>query len=122
MKLLKMKFNNQQIAFFIIIGVLLVYILFFTRPKGSLPNDQAEFDKMKTEISAARDSLTRYDDTLHSLKSTISVLVEQLDDNQPKYKTIYRAYERKTKSVDSYTVDSVEQFLADRYRQDSTEQ
>lgn len=113
-------FQKPSIGTYILLGIILILLVLVifrkTPPSPNSSLQQHTKDSLIREISRAKDSVAHfYEGKLKSLDSSFKAKQDKINSNDTKIKEVYKAYERKVNTVNSWDVDSLQRFFSDRY-------
>lgn len=108
------------ITIFVFIGAAIIF--YRSNVKKDLEY-QKVINDLNNQIKVKEDSIVLFREKVELFVDRVYKAEKQLEENKTKIKKIYKEYEIHLLSVDSYDIDELERFFANRYKDStSTEQ
>lgn len=108
------------ITIFVFIGAAIIF--YRSNVKKEIEYKKA-IDSLTHQVHLKEDSIVAYKEQVGIFVDKVRRAEAQLEENKTKIKKIYKEYEIHLLSVDSYDIDELERFFANRYKDStSTEQ
>lgn len=104
------------ITIFVFIGAAVIF--YRSNVKKELAYKQ-QIEDLNNQIKAKEDSINAFREKVDIFVEKVHRAEKQLEENKTKIKKIYKEYEIHLLSVDSYDIDELERYFANRYK-DST--
>lgn len=104
------------ITIFVFIGAAIIF--YRSNIKKEIEYKKA-IDSLNNEIQLKEDSIVAFREQVGIFVNKVHEAEKKLEENKTKIKKIYKEYEIRLLSVDSYDIDELERFFANRYK-DST--
>ena len=103
---------------FIVAGVLALIaaaLVFFGSKRFYSDKFKEEIESLNAEIKLQEDTIQMKEKEIEIFAEKVEIAEHKLEENKNKVKVIYKEYEVQVQTVDSYDINQLEQFFADRY-------
>lgn len=120
----KTQLNNMKKTLILVLFVFVGAAVIFYRSNVKKELDyKQQIQDLNNQIKAKEDTINAYIEQIDIFVDKVHRAEMQLEKNQTKIKKIYKEYEVHLLSIDSYDIDELERFFANRYKDStSTEQ
>jgi len=90
-------------------------LVFYGSNKFNKSKFQQEIDGLNAEIKLQEDTIQMKEKEIEVFAEKVEIAEQKLEENKGKVKVIYKEYEVQVQTVDSYDINQLEQFFANRY-------